>query len=206
MGEADDLKAENARLQRELDDALSVAAVAECVKESMVELERQKNSVDEELATMRQLLNEAHDEASSARTSYEHQLAKAKAVVGQLEGENHELRVRAKLGHGGGAAGVSEASVIDKDTILGGAAVITDGAKSFARRMKSNLLPLGSSAQQQQQSAHQQQMQQHLAMQRQFLVDQINNTCDYMDMIIYTVLETLQEKVNFFKNIGFCQV
>ena len=153
MGEADDLKAENARLQRELDDALSVAAVAECVKESMIELERQKNSVDEELATMRQLLNEAHDEASSARTSYEHQLAKAKAVVGQLEGENHELRVRAKLGHGGGAAGVSEASVIDKETILGGAAVITDGAKSFARRMKSNLLPLGSSAQQQQQSS-----------------------------------------------------
>ena len=28
-----------------------------------------------------------------------------------------------------------------------------------------------------------------------YLADQINATCDYMDMIVYTVLETLQAKV-----------
>lgn len=44
----------------------------------MVELERQKGSVDEELATLQQLLNEAHDEAANNRTAYQHQLAKVR--------------------------------------------------------------------------------------------------------------------------------
>ena len=31
----------------------------------------------------------------------------------------------------------------------------------------------------------------------QYLADQINGTCDFMDMIVYTVLETLQSKVSY---------
>ena len=138
----EELRQENAKLRHELNEAKSAMAVAECVKESMIELERQKNSLNEELATMRQLLNEAHDEASVSRTSYEHQLAKTKAIVSQLEQENQELRIHLKLGHASqmGAVG-GESSMLDKDTILGGAAVLSDATKSFARRMKSNLLP-----------------------------------------------------------------
>lgn len=54
-------------------------------------------TVDEELATMQQLLNEAHDEAANSRRDYEHRLAKFKAIVGQLENENHELKIQLKL-------------------------------------------------------------------------------------------------------------
>lgn len=102
-------------------------------------MERQKASMAEELATMQQLLNEAHDEASATRTSYEHELAKAKAINSQLEHQNQELKVHLKLGSQGVGSG---ASAIDRDTILGGgAAVLSDATKSFARKMKSNLLP-----------------------------------------------------------------
>ncbi len=154
------LQEELRKLRLELDDARSATAVAECVKESMLELERQKTSLEEEMATMQQLLNESHDDASAARTDYEHQLAKAKAVISQLEVENQELKINMKVGGqgagGGGGGGGAGDSVLDRDTILGGAAVISDATKSFARRMKSNLLqtavmPGGDKGQQQQQ-------------------------------------------------------
>ncbi len=135
------LEEESRRLRLERDEALSASAVAECVKESLVELERQKTSLEEELATMQQLLNESHDEGSAARTQYEHRLAKAKALIEQLQVENQELKIHLKVGGDGGGGGGD--SVLDRDTILGGAAVISDATKSFARRMKSNLLQTG---------------------------------------------------------------
>ena len=132
------------KLQNELDNAKSEIEVASCVRESMLELERQKTSCDEELATMQQLLNESHDEASITRTRYEHELAKTQAIVGQLENENHELKIHMKLGGSNAAAagamtGHHQDSFVDKETLLGGAAVLSDATKSFARRMKSNL-------------------------------------------------------------------
>jgi len=144
------LRAEAAKLRHELDEAKSDSAVAELVKENLLDLERQNTSLREELATMQQLLNEAHDEAAAARTGYEHHLAQTKAVVGQLKTENQELRLQMKMTGGGGAAAsaaLSEAIVPDKDKLLGGAAVITDGARSLARRVKSNLTGVVSSPQ-----------------------------------------------------------
>ncbi len=141
--EEESLARECHRLRRELDEALSAAAVAEIVKESLVSLDRQKTSLQEELATMQQLLGEAHDEAAAARTDYEHRLAGAKAVIGQLEVENQELKIQLKVTSGSGGAGEAAAGVLDRDTLLGGAAVISDATKSFARRMKTNLLQTG---------------------------------------------------------------
>ncbi len=126
-----------------MDEAKSEIAVTVCVRENLVELERQKTALETELETMRQLLQESHDESAAARTGYEHELAKTVARVDQLTVENHEL----KFGnvHGGAAlaasAGDAMSSLADRETLLGGAAVISDATKSFARRMKSNLLP-----------------------------------------------------------------
>ena len=53
------LEAQVARLERELNEAQSEVAVAAIVKENMLDLERQKDSAVEELATMTQLLSEA---------------------------------------------------------------------------------------------------------------------------------------------------
>ena len=52
-----------------------------CVRENLVELERQKASLATELETMRQLLTESHDEATVARTVAEHELAKTQVGV-----------------------------------------------------------------------------------------------------------------------------
>ena len=73
-------------LRSELDEAKSEIAVTGCVRENLVELERQKTSLATELETMRQLLTESHDEATVARTVAEHELAKTQ--VGVCEGEN----------------------------------------------------------------------------------------------------------------------
>ncbi|XP_059092161.1 rab GTPase-binding effector protein 1-like [Tigriopus californicus] len=128
-------------LERTLDESKSEVAVAECLKDSVIHLERVKKSQDEELATLQQLLNEAHDEASSNRTRFEHELAKIRAIKNQLEHENHELKISLKLGRGGsvsaamGQVGVSDGSVLDKETI----SQISDATRSFARRMRSNI-------------------------------------------------------------------
>lgn len=50
-------------LQRSLDDLLSEIYVAKCVKESMVELERQNATRIDEVATLQHLLNETTEEA-----------------------------------------------------------------------------------------------------------------------------------------------
>ena len=59
--------------------------------------------------------------------------------------ENHELKFGSCSG-GGDPKGILATSSdavgsLDKETILGGAAVLSDATKSFARRMKSNLMP-----------------------------------------------------------------
>ena len=68
-------------LRSELDEAKSEIAVTGCVRENLVELERQKTSVETELETMRQLLTESHDESTVARTVAEHELAKTQVGV-----------------------------------------------------------------------------------------------------------------------------
>ena len=65
------------------------------------------------------------------------------ALVDQLQVENHELKFGSSSGGGDpkGLLATSSDAVgsLDKETILGGAAVLSDATKSFARRMKSNL-------------------------------------------------------------------
>ena len=68
-------------LKSELDEAKSEIAVTGCVRENLVELERQKTSLETELETMRQLLTESHDEATVSRTVAEHELAKTQVGV-----------------------------------------------------------------------------------------------------------------------------
>ena len=58
-----ELREKNEKLQRNLDDALSEICVAGCVKESLVELERQNASRIDEVATLQHLLNETSEEA-----------------------------------------------------------------------------------------------------------------------------------------------
>ena len=65
------------------------------------------------------------------------------ALVDQLQVENHELKFGSVGGDPKGILATSSDAVgsLDKETILGGAAVLSDATKSFARRMKSNLMP-----------------------------------------------------------------
>ena len=57
------------------------------LQESMIELDRQKRSLDSEMATMQQLLTESHDEVNNQKTRYEHEIARLKAVLDQMETE-----------------------------------------------------------------------------------------------------------------------
>ena len=126
------------RLQTELDETKSEVAVANCVKESMIELDRQKRGLDSEMATMQQLLTESHDEVNSQKTRYEHEMARLRAVLDQLEMENRELRIQMKLSERNAEGGANPITV-DKDTLLGGAAALKDVTSNFARKVKSNL-------------------------------------------------------------------
>ena len=101
----------------------------------MVELDRQKKGLDSEMATMQQLLTESHEESTSQKTRYEHDIARLRAVLGQMETENRELRTHMKLSDRSTGEGIS----VDKDTLLGGAAALKDVTSSFARKVKSNL-------------------------------------------------------------------
>ena len=90
----------NATLQNSLDNALSEVAVADCVKEDLFELDRQRNALEDEKKTLESLLTETRDEVTSTRTRYEHECARMKAVNEQLELENRELKIhhsKAKL-------------------------------------------------------------------------------------------------------------
>ena len=62
------------------------------------------------------------------------------ALVDQLQVENHELRFGSSGGDPKGILATSSDAVgaIDKETILGGAAVLSDATKSFARRWQFN--------------------------------------------------------------------
>ena len=104
----------------------------------MIELDRQKRSLDSEMATMQQLLTESHDEANSQKTWYEHEIARLKAVLEQMEVENREMKIQMKLSERN-AEGATNPISVDKDTLLGGAAALKDVTSNFARKVKSNL-------------------------------------------------------------------
>jgi len=146
--ENDNLKSEVERLKSELvalraknDDLLSEVAVSDFLKEDVVEINRQRNGLEDEKKTLESLLMETREEATSTRTRYEHEFARLKAVLEQIEIENKELKAQVKNGGGGGVgAGMSEitesgaANLVDKETL----SVITDATKNLARRVKSN--------------------------------------------------------------------
>ena len=122
------LKDKNSQLQNQLNETLSEVAVAAVVKESMVELERQKKSLESEVTTLQQLLNENHDESASIRTRYEHEIARIKAVAQQLEQENKELRA------GSGGTDLGSGAGEDRDALL----ALNDVTKSLVRKVKLN--------------------------------------------------------------------
>ena len=93
QNELSELSAKNATLQNSLDNALSEVAVADCVKEDLFELDRQRNALEDEKKTLESLLTETRDEVTSTRTRYEHECARMKAVNEQLELENRELKI-----------------------------------------------------------------------------------------------------------------
>ena len=104
----------------------------------MIELDRQKRSLDSEMVTMQQLLTESHDEVNSQKTRYEHEIARLRAVLDQMETESREMKIQMKLSERP-AEGTTNSISVDKDTILGGAAALKDVTSNFARKMKSNL-------------------------------------------------------------------
>jgi len=75
-----ELRSRNAELQNKLDNALSEVLVAECVKEDLIELDRQRGVLEDEKKTLESFLNEAQDEVTSTRTRFEHEHARIRAV------------------------------------------------------------------------------------------------------------------------------
>lgn len=138
--EVEQLRGKNTNLQNQLDNALSEVTVAECIKEDLIELERQRSSLEDEKKTLESLLNETRDEVTSTRTHYEHECARLRAVNEQLELENKEAKIHHKslvadFSEVGGGSG----NLVDKEAL----SVFTDATKSLARRVKSNLMPGG---------------------------------------------------------------
>ena len=93
--ENDNLKSEVERLKSELvalraknDDLLSEVAVSDFLKEDVVEINRQRNGLEDEKKTLESLLMETREEATSTRTRYEHEFARLKAVLEQIEIEH----------------------------------------------------------------------------------------------------------------------
>ena len=142
--QVEDLRVKNTKLQHSLDDALSEIAVASCVKEDLIELDRQRTVLNDEKKTLESLLIEAQDEAQSTTTRYEHECARMRAVIEQLEVENRELKSSKQgINVGGGDLLLPTATtmesgssaLMDKETL----SVLSDATKSLARRVKSNL-------------------------------------------------------------------
>jgi len=150
----DDLTRTVEKLRHDLDDAKSEVAVADYVKESLVQTERQKESLQEELATMQALLIEATEGQAQ-----ESQLMKMRKKAKALESENQDLRIQLRMSEGrrnsvvrGSASGggglpkspLSSSSSLtagmDKDSLLGSAAVISDRTKNMVRKMKSTVV------------------------------------------------------------------
>ena len=143
--QVEELRVKNTKLQHSLDDALSEVAVASCVKEDLIELDRQRTVLDDEKKTLESLLIEAQDEAQSTTTRYEHECARMRAVIEQLEVENRELKSSKHGIVGGGdlllptttttTMESGSSALMDKETL----SVLSDATKSLARRVKSNL-------------------------------------------------------------------
>ena len=141
--QVEELRVKNTKLQHSLNDALSEVAVASCVKEDLIELDRQRTVLDDEKKTLESLLIEAQDEAQSTTTRYEHECARMRAVIEQLEVENRELKSSKHGIVGGGdlllptttTMESGSSALMDKETL----SVLSDATKSLARRVKSNL-------------------------------------------------------------------
>ena len=133
-GQIKALEEKNTKLQHSLDNALSEVAVASCVKEDLIELERQRSVLDDEKKTLESLLIECREEVTSTRTRYEHECARMRAVIDQLEVENRELKAN---GNSDGHGLESGSNIMDKEAL----SVLSDATKSLARRVKSNLMP-----------------------------------------------------------------
>ena len=74
-------------------------------------------------------------ETSTSKTKYEHEIARIKAVLGQLQSENRELKFSqansSSLDNGGAGGG---GAVGDKDAFN----AFSDATKSLSRKMKTN--------------------------------------------------------------------
>ena len=142
----------------------SEVAVANLVKESLVDLERRNADLQAEMTTLQSLLNESvqvgapnscshfgrqkiktypniihlnSQETSTSKTKYEHEIARIKAVLGQLQSENRELKFSqansSSLDNSGaGGGGVGDKG--DKDAFN----AFSDATKSLSRKMKTN--------------------------------------------------------------------
>merc|ERR1719268_34178 len=131
------LKEENVKLTRKLEDMSSEVAVANLVKESLVDLERRNADLQAEMTTLQSLLNESVQETSTSKTKYEHEIARIKAVLGQLQSENRELKFSqansSSLDNSGaGGGGVGDKG--DKDAFN----AFSDATKFLSRKMKTN--------------------------------------------------------------------
>lgn len=129
--ECSELKMKVDSLQRRLDEALSEVAVAGCVRENLVELQRQKGGLAGQLASLEALLTEA----TASRTRQEHEVARVKAVAEQLEVENRLLKQQIDSFPNTVASAASMASSEKAEAMT----ALSDVTKSLARRVKSNL-------------------------------------------------------------------
>lgn len=139
----EDLRTTVDKLRNELDNAKSEVAVADYLKENLVQTERQKESLQEEMATLQALLIEA-----TQGQEQESQLMKVRKKAKALESENQDLRIQLRMLEGrrnsvrGGGVGMGSGmpkspmsssgnltAGMDKESLLGNAAVISDRTK-----------------------------------------------------------------------------
>jgi len=138
------IKQEMESLKRELDNAKSEVAVSAYLQESLAQSERQKESLEEEMQTLQTLLVEATD-----GHKLDSQFLKLRKRAKVLEAENQDLKVQLRLTEGrrnstlagGGGGGRSPlAPGMDRESLLGSAAVLTDKTKNMVRKMKSTVV------------------------------------------------------------------
>ena len=99
--ELETVKEELKKTKDQLNDALSEVAVAQVLQENLVSVERQKVSLEEELATMQILLSEATQDSQSNVIDH------LKKKYCDLKTENQDLKIQLNLlEHTGAAAGV----------------------------------------------------------------------------------------------------
>ncbi|XP_023335068.1 rab GTPase-binding effector protein 1 [Eurytemora carolleeae] len=132
--EASRMKDELHSLKRELDNAKSEIAVSAYLQESLVQSERENNSYREEIATLQALLVEA-SQGSVQEGEVMNLRRKAKA----LESENHDLKIQLRIAEGQRTLNKG-GNVMDRESLLGSAVVLSDKTKTMVRKMKSSVV------------------------------------------------------------------